>query len=84
MQEYTKGDEMNWEERITVDPKVLVGKPVIKGTRIAVEFVIDLLAGGWSEAQILENYPGVTHEDIVACLRYANELVKSERVYQLV
>ena len=73
---------MDWEDRITVDPKVLVGKPVIKGTRLAVEFIIDLLANGWSEAQILDNYPGVTHEDIVACLRYANELVKSERVYQ--
>jgi uncharacterized protein (DUF433 family) len=75
---------MNWEERITADPKVLVGKPVIKGTRLAVEFIIDLLANGWSEAQIVDNYPGLTHEDIVACLRYANELVKSERVYQTV
>ena len=73
---------MNWEDRITADPKVLVGKPVIKGTRLAVEFVIDLLVNGWSEAQILDNYPGIAHEDIVACLRYANELVKSERVYQ--
>ena len=73
---------MNWEDRITVDPKVLVGKPVIRDTRLAVEFIIDLLASGWSEAQILDNYPGVTREDIVACLRYANELVKSERVYQ--
>jgi uncharacterized protein (DUF433 family) len=73
---------MNWEDRITVDPKVLVGKPVIRDTRLAVEFIIDLLASGWSEAQILDNYPGVTREDILACLRYANELVKSERVYQ--
>jgi uncharacterized protein (DUF433 family) len=75
---------MDWEERITVDPKVMVGKPVIKGTRLAVEFIIDLLANGWSETQILDSYPGVTHEDVVACLRYANELVKSERVYQTV
>lgn len=75
---------MKWEDRITADPKVLVGKPVIKGTRLAVEFIIDLLANGWTEAQILDNYPGVSHEDIVACLRYANELVKSERVYQTV
>ena len=72
---------MEWEDRITADPKVLVGKPVIKGTRLAVEFIIDLLANSWSEAQILDNYPGLVHEDIVACLRYANELVKSERVY---
>jgi uncharacterized protein (DUF433 family) len=75
---------VDWEDRITADPKVMVGKPVIKGTRLAVEFMIDLLANGWTEAQILDNYPGVTHEDIVACLRYANELVKSERVYQTV
>ncbi len=72
---------MDWEDRISVDPNVLVGKPVIKGTRLAVEFIIDLLANGWTETQILDNYPGVTHEDLVACLRYANELVKSERVY---
>ena len=60
---------MDWEDRIIADPKVLVGKPVIKGTRLAVEFIIDLLANGWSETQILDNYPGITHEDIVACLR---------------
>lgn len=72
---------MDWEDRITADPKVLVGKAVVKGTRLAVEFIIDLLASGWSEKQILDNYPGLTHEDIVACLRYANELVKAERVY---
>lgn len=72
---------MDWEDRITADPKVLVGKAVVKGTRLAVEFIIDLLASGWSETQILDNYPGLTHEDIVACLRYANELVKAERVY---
>lgn len=73
---------MDWEDRITADPGVLVGKPVIKGTRLAVEFILDLLANGWTEAQILDNYPGIVHDDIVACLRYANELVKSERVYQ--
>jgi uncharacterized protein (DUF433 family) len=72
---------MNWEERITIDPKILVGKPVIRGTRIAVEFVVDLLAQGWSERQILENYPGLTHEDILACLNYASETLKSEKVY---
>ena len=71
---------MNWEERITVDPMVLVGKPVIRGTRLSVEFVIDLLASHWTEQQILENYPILCREDIEACLRYANELVKSERV----
>jgi len=48
---------MNWQERITIDPGVLAGKPVIKGTRLAVEFIIDLLANGWPESEILQNYP---------------------------
>jgi len=74
---------MGWQDRIIIDPKVLVGKPVIKGTRIAVEFVIDLLAQGWSESEILRNYPGLTHEDIIACLRYAGETLHSEKVYPL-
>ena len=72
---------MNWRDRITIDPKVLVGKPVIKGTRIAVEFVINLLAQGWSESEIVRNYPGLTHEDILACLKYAGETLQSEKVY---
>jgi len=61
----------DYEDRITVDPKVLVGKPVIRGTRLAVEFIVELLANGWTERQIIENYPGITHEDISACLHYA-------------
>lgn len=59
---------MNWQKRIVIDPEILVGKPVIKGTRLSVEFVIDLLAQGWSEADILRNYPGLIQEDIKACL----------------
>jgi uncharacterized protein (DUF433 family) len=54
--------------RITPAPDVLAGKPVIRGTRLSVEFVIGLMADGWSEADILENYPSITHEDILACL----------------
>ena len=72
---------MSWEDRISVDPKVLVGKPVVKGTRLAVEFIVERLADGWTEEQLLDNYPGLTHEDISACLRYATEILKSERVY---
>jgi uncharacterized protein (DUF433 family) len=74
---------INWQERIVVDPKTLAGKPVVKGTRIAVEFVLDLLANGWHEPEILQNYPRLTHEDIQACLRYATALIKSERVYPI-
>jgi uncharacterized protein (DUF433 family) len=72
---------MDWQARIEIDPGILVGKPVIKGTRLAVEFVIDLLAQGWSEADILTNYPGVTPEDIRACLAYASSVLHSEKVY---
>jgi uncharacterized protein (DUF433 family) len=72
---------MDWRTRITVHPKVLVGKPVIVGTRLAVEFILDLLAQGWTQQQVLDNYPGLTHEDIAACLHYARELLQSERVF---
>ena len=72
---------MDRQNRIIVDPKILVGKPVIKGTRLAVEFIVDLLAQGWSEAEIIRNYPGITHEDITACLKYAASLLKAEKIY---
>lgn len=74
---------MNWQERITIDPKVLVGKPVIKGTRLSVEFIIGLLSQGWSESEVLRNYPGITSEDIKACLAYAEDILKSERVFPI-
>ena len=74
---------MDWHDRVVVDPKILVGKPVIKGTRIAVEFVIDLLARGWTTEQILREYDHLTPEDVQACLAYASEVLKSERVYLL-
>ena len=74
---------MNWEDRIEINPAVLTGKPIVKGTRLAVEFIIDLLANGWSEGQILENYPGLTPEDIRACLAYASARLHAEKVYPL-
>ena len=74
---------MRWQDRITIDPAVLVGKPVIRGTRLAVEFIVELLADGWSEAEILRNYPGISSEDIRACLAYAAARLQSERVYPL-
>jgi uncharacterized protein (DUF433 family) len=60
---------MNWRERIVVDPNILVGKPVVRGTRLSVDFLLELMAQGWPEAEILRNYPGLTHEDIAACLQ---------------
>jgi len=67
----------NWQDRIILDPKIIAGKPVIKGTRLAVEFVIDLLANGWTKTEILKNYPILSHEDILACIWYASSLMKS-------
>jgi uncharacterized protein (DUF433 family) len=74
---------MGWEERIELNPKILVGKPIVRGTRISVEFVIELLADGWTEDEILEQYPRLTGDDIRACLHYAHERLTSERVYLL-
>jgi len=74
---------MDWRERIAVDPQILVGKPVIRGTRIAVELVIDLLARGYTKEQILEQYDHISDLDIQACLAYASETLRSERVYAL-
>ena len=64
---------MDWRDRIEVNEDVLVGKPVVKGTRLAVEFLIELLARGWSGEKIRENYPGLTEEDLRACLAYAHD-----------
>jgi uncharacterized protein (DUF433 family) len=74
---------MDWKERIIIDPEVLTGKPIVRGTRLAVEFIVGLLAQGWSENDILQNYPGLTREDILACLNYAREVLQDERVYPL-
>ncbi|HYW48657.1 MAG TPA: DUF433 domain-containing protein [Bryobacteraceae bacterium] len=65
---------MAWSELIVVNPDVLAGKPVIRGTRLSVEFILELLAAGQPEAEVLHNYPGITHEDILACLSYASYL----------
>ncbi len=74
---------MDWKQHIVVDPAVLVGKPIIKGTRLAVEFIVELLSEGWTQQQILANYPGITLEDIQACLGYAAESLRAEKVYRV-
>jgi len=70
-------------ERIVLDPAILAGKPLIRGTRISVELVVDLLAAGWSTDQITESYPGLGHEDVQACLSYASSLLHAEKVYPI-
>jgi uncharacterized protein (DUF433 family) len=74
---------MSWQERIEVNPKVLVGKPVIRGTRLSVELILELLAERWSHDQILKSYPQLTEEDIWAVLQYAAETIKEDKVYPL-
>jgi uncharacterized protein (DUF433 family) len=74
---------MDWRDRIIVDPGVLAGKPVIRGTRLAVDFVVELLAEGWTREEILSNYPQLSSEDVQAALSYAAETLRSEKVYPL-
>ncbi len=74
---------MPLSERIVVDPQILAGKPVIRGSRLAVEFILDLLAAGQSEQNLLTNYPGLTHEDILACLSYASYLAHEYQAYPI-
>ncbi|WP_456487385.1 DUF433 domain-containing protein [Candidatus Alkanophaga liquidiphilum] len=66
---------------IEIDPEVCGGKPVIKGTRITVEFILELLANGWRDEEILENYPQLSKEDVLEAISYAADVLKEERVY---
>ena len=74
---------MPLSERIVVDTEILVGKPLIRGTRLAVEFILDLLAAGQSEHEILAQYPGLTRDDILACLSYASYLAHEYKAYPI-
>ena len=71
-------------ERITVNPKVMVGKPVIRGTRLTVEFILDLLAHGATTDEIIEEYEGVTKQDIQACLLFAKKSLEDTSFMPLV
>jgi len=70
-------------ERITANREVLGGKPIIKGTRISVEFILELFASGVNESEILQDYPHLTKEDIRACLEYAAHSLKNEILLDL-
>lgn len=71
---------MDWKERITVDPKILVGKPIIRGTRISVELILDALGAGATIDDLLEDYPHLKREDIFACIKYGADSVRNEVV----
>ena len=74
---------MKKSARIHHRREVLGGKPVIRGTRLSVDFIVGLLADGWSEADILANYPSIEAADITACLQYASRVLRMERAYPL-
>lgn len=75
---------MAWKSRISIDPKIMVGKPVIKGTRIPVAHIVELIAQGWGAETILKNYPQLKKPDIDAALKYAAETLRQEKVYPLI
>ena len=72
---------MNWREHIHSDPGVLTGKPVVRGTRLAVNFILELLASGWTTAQVLERYPQLTSEALRAVFAFAAEAMHEESFY---
>jgi uncharacterized protein (DUF433 family) len=74
---------MNWSEYITSDKEILLGKPTIKGTRISVELILDLLSNGWTEDMILASYPIVTKESLQAVFAFLKEGVQNELYFPL-
>lgn len=70
------------KQRVIVDPKIMLGKPVIAGTRITVEQILRLLSQGQKEEEIIENFPYLTKADIKAAIAYAHQLVAEEEVYK--
>ena len=73
----------DFEKRIEINPKILVGKPIIRGTRIPVELIVKLVAQGWEVKEILKEYPSLVKEDIHAALFYAEKVVENEEVYPI-
>lgn len=74
---------MDWRPFIHADPAILSGKPVVKGTRLSVDFILGLFAAGWSEAQVLDSYPSLTHERLQAVFAFAADCLRDERMYPL-
>lgn len=72
---------MNWQDYIYASPEVLNGKPVIKGTRLSVEFILERLSDGWTEQMILENYPRLTHEALLAIYAFMLQMAKDGLFY---
>ena len=75
--------DINWKKYIHSNPDVLVGKPVVKGTRLSVEFLLGLMAKGWSEKQILKNYPSLSAESLHAVFAFATECMREESLFSI-
>ncbi len=75
--------DIDWRQYIHSDPEILLGKPVVKGTRLSVEFILGLFAEGWTEKQVLENYPTLTKESIRAVFAFAKECMSEESLYAI-
>jgi uncharacterized protein (DUF433 family) len=76
-------ENINWREYIHSDPEVLLGKPVVKGTRLSVEFILGLFASGWTEQQVLENYPTLTPQNLRAVFAFATDCMREESLYAI-
>ena len=74
---------MDWREHIHSDPEILSGKPVVKGTRLTVDFLLELLAAGWSGEQLLDSYPNLSHDSLRAVFAFAAESARDERAFEL-
>ncbi len=74
---------MNWQEYISTDPKVMLGKPVIKGTRLTVELILERLGQGQTWEELLISYPHISREAIMACLQYAARVLSNEIIYEI-
>ena len=74
---------MNWQEHIISDKNILLGKPCIKGTRISVELIMELLSESWTEAMILESYPHITNEQLKAVYAYLKECMQNELFFPI-
>ena len=74
---------INWKEHIVSDNTILLGKPTIRGTRLSVEHLVNLFAQGWSEQQILENYPTLTDKDLFALFAYLGECLQDGLMFEL-
>ncbi len=74
---------MVWKEIIVSDKEILLGKPIIKGTRISVELIVELFENGWTEEMILKNYTHITHQQITAVFAYIKDCMQNEFMFTL-